>query len=221
MKKGDFIWVGVLVLWISILVIPDSREIFISTTEAYPYIGGFIKFAILATMGELLGIRVMQGKWKKPNGIIFRATIWGVIGVITTLAMSVFPAGVAKAQEIGKLPFQGYVFANALITSTVMNIIQSPTIFLFHKCTDTYIDEKHSRKDKKVTLKDVAAKIDWYTYLNFTVLKTIPFFWIPCHTIVFLLPPEYRVIASAFASIALGLILALANKNKVKQTTKN
>ncbi|MBG0194345.1 hypothetical protein I4O91_15035, partial [Clostridioides difficile] len=52
-------------------------------------------------------------------------------------------------------------------------------------------------------------------YLGFSVLKTIPFFWIPCHTIVFLFPAEYRVIASAFASIALGLILALANKSKV------
>jgi hypothetical protein len=31
---------------------------------------------------------------------------------------------------------------------------------------------------------------------------------------VFLLPAQYRVIASAFLSIALGLILALANKSK-------
>lgn len=217
MKKGDFIWGGALLLWILILVIPSSRECFISATEAYPYIGGFIKFAILATMGELLGIRVIKGNWVKPNGIMFRAAIWGIIGMVTTLAVSVFPAGVAKAQEIGKLPLQGSVFAHALLSSTVMNVLQSPAIFLFHKCTDTYIDEKYNRNGEKVSLKDVSAKIDWYTYLSFTVLKTIPFFWIPCHTVVFLLPSEYRVIASAFASIALGLILASANKSKVKQ----
>lgn len=223
MKKGDFIWGGVLALWVIILIIPSSRIIFISTTEAYPYIGGFIKFAILATMGELLGIRIMRGEWKKPNGIIFRAVIWGIIGVVTTLAVSVFPAGVAKAQEIGKLPFQNSVVAHAILSSVVMNVLQSPGIFLFHKCTDTYIDEKYNRKDGSVTLIDVSSKIDWYTYLNFTVLKTIPFFWIPCHSIVFMLPSEYRVIASAFASIALGLILALANKSKVNQfvETKN
>ncbi|MGL5313555.1 MAG: hypothetical protein ACRC92_09930 [Peptostreptococcaceae bacterium] len=219
MKKGDFIWGGVLAIWIIILVIPSSRIAFISATEAYPYIGGFIKFAILATMGELLGIRIVNGEWKKPNGIMFRATIWGIIGIVTTLAVSVFPAGVAKAQEIGKLPFANSLFAHALLSSAVMNILQSPGIFLFHKCTDTYIDEKYSRKENSITLKDVANKIDWYTYLSFTVLKTIPFFWIPCHTIVFLLPSEYRVIASAFASIALGLILALANKSKVKQAS--
>lgn len=216
MKKGDFIWGGMLVLWVAILAIPSGRELFIATTEAYPYIGGFCKFAILATMGELLGIRVMRGDWKKPNGLIFRAVIWGVLGVVITLALPVFSSGVTKAQEIGRLPFKGSIFANALLTSTVMNVLQSPAIFLFHKCTDTYIDEKYNRNGSKVTLKDVSDKIDWYTYLNFTVLKTIPFFWIPCHTIVFLFPAEYRVIAAAFASIALGLILALANKSKSK-----
>ncbi|MGL4913971.1 MAG: hypothetical protein ACRC3Y_16235 [Romboutsia sp.] len=216
MKKGDFIWGGVLILWIAILAVPSTREVFITTTEAYPYIGGFFKFAILATMGELLGIRIMNGDWKKPNGIIFRAIVWGIIGILMTLSLSVFPAGITKAQEIGKLPFEGSIFAHALFTSAVMNILQSPAVFLFHKCTDTYIDEKHRRKGGSVTLKDVVNKIDWYTYLNFTVLKTIPFFWIPCHTIVFLFPSEFRVIASAFASIALGLILALANKSKTK-----
>ncbi len=164
-------------------------------------------------MGELLGIRILKGQWKKPNGIIFRSIIWGIIGMVTTLAVSVFPAGVAKAQEIGKLPFSNSMLAHAVLSSAVMNILQSPGIFLFHKCTDTYIDEKYNNKGKSVILEDVVSKIDWYTYVNFTVLKTIPFFWIPCHTIVFLLPSEYRVIASAFASIALGLILALANKN--------
>lgn len=217
MKKGDFIWCGALLLWVLILVIPNTREAFISVTDTYQYVGGFIKFAILATMGELLGIRVIKGEWIKPNGIIFRATIWGVIGMVVTLAVSVFPAGVSTAQEIGKLPFKESVFAHALFSSTVMNVLQSPAIFLFHKCTDTYIEEKYNRKGDKVSLKDISNNIDWYTYLNFTVLKTIPFFWIPCHTLVFLLPPEYRVIASAFASIALGLILALANKSKVKQ----
>ncbi|MGL6105157.1 hypothetical protein [Romboutsia sp.] len=217
MKKGDFIWGGVLLLWVMMLVVPSSRVAFISATEAHPYIGGFIKFAILATMGELLGIRIIKGNWMKPNGIIFRAFVWGIIGMVTTLAMSVFPAGVTKAQEIGKLPFKESMFAHALLTSTVMNVLQSPAIFLFHKCTDTYVDEKHNRNGKKVSLKDISEKIDWHTYLSFTVLKTIPFFWIPCHTLVFMLPAEYRVVASAFASIALGLILASANKSKVKQ----
>lgn len=214
MKKGDFIWIGALILWIVILIEPRSRGIFISTTESYPYIGGFFKFLILATMGDLLGVRIIKGYWKKPNGIIYRAVIWGFIGVVTTLALTVFPAGVEKAQEIGKLPFRGSLFSHALLTSIVMNTLQSPAIFLFHKFTDTYIDEIYLINKKDISLSYLVKKIDWHRYVSFTLLKTIPLFWIPCHTIVFMLPSEYRVIASAFASIALGLILAMANKSK-------
>lgn len=214
MKKGDFIWGGVLILWIAILVEPRTREIFISTTESYPYIGGFLKFLVLATMGDLLGMRIVNGYWKKPKGIIYRGIVWGLIGMITTLALTVFPAGVAKAQEIGKLPFSGSIFSHALLTSIIMNILQSPVIFLFHKFTDTYIDEIYLNSKKDISLSYLVQKIDWYRYVSFTLLKTIPFFWIPCHTIVFMLPSEYRVVASAFASIALGLILAISNKSK-------
>jgi hypothetical protein len=44
-------------------------------------------------------------------------------------------------------------------------------------------------------------------------VKTIPIFWIPAHTITFLLPSEYRVLSAAFLSIALGTILAFAKKS--------
>ena len=52
--------------------------------------------------------------------------------------------------------------------------------------------------------------------MTFVVGKTIPFFWIPAHTVTFLLPPEYRVFVAALLSIALGLILALASSRHAK-----
>lgn len=214
MKKGDFIWGGVLLLWGVILIIPNTRVLFISLTESYPYIGGFIKFAILATMGELLGIRIVRGNWYKINALMFRAFIWGFIGILITLTFSVFSEGVKVAQLIGRLPFESSVFAHAFMTSTIMNVLQSPAIFLFHKCSDTYIDIKYSKNKGKVSLEEITESIDWYKFVSFTLLKTIPFFWVPCHTMVFLLPNEYRVVAAAFASIALGLMLSLANKSK-------
>ncbi|MCX7905011.1 MAG: Mpv17/PMP22 family protein, partial [Caloramator sp.] len=51
-------------------------------------------------------------------------------------------------------------------------------------------------------------------FISFVVLKTIPFFWIPAHTITFLLPSEYRVLMASFLSIALGAILSLAKRKK-------
>ena len=55
MKKGDFVWIAALLVWVLILVVPSSRALFISVTDAHPYAGGFIKFAILASMGDMLG----------------------------------------------------------------------------------------------------------------------------------------------------------------------
>jgi len=86
-------------------------------------------------------------------------------------------------------------------------------MFLFHKFSDLYIDVKY-RGMKKVTINDLVKEVDFNMLIGFSMLKTIPFFWIPCHTLVFLMPPQYRVVASAFLSIALGLMMAIAKKSK-------
>ena len=52
---------------------------------------------------------------------------------------------------------------------------------------------------------------------GFTILKTVPIFWIPAHTVTFLLPSEYQVITAAALSVALGVILSLGNRNKKKE----
>jgi len=51
---------------------------------------------------------------------------------------------------------------------------------------------------------------------NFIFKRTIPFFWIPAHTITFLLPPEFRVLFAALLGIALGLILAIGGQKATK-----
>jgi hypothetical protein len=50
--------------------------------------------------------------------------------------------------------------------------------------------------------------------VSFVLLRTIPFFWIPAHTLTFMLPPEYRVLAAAMLSVALGAILAFAKRTQ-------
>lgn len=217
MKKGDFIWGLALLVWVLILVIPDSRAVFIAVTEAHPYAGGFVKFAILASMGDMLGIRVLKGKWIMPKGLVYKALIWGVIGLMVTLVFTVFMGGVAAAQASGKLPFKGAVLAQAFFGSAIMNVTFGPMMMVFHRFTDMYIDARHDKREEKVTLKGLIAKNDWNSLVEFSWLKTCPFFWIPAHTIVFLLPSQYRVIVSAFLSIALGLLLAIAKKEKSVQ----
>ena len=62
----------------------------------------------------------------------------------------------------------------------------------------------------------MVKRINWDDFISFVLVKTIPIFWIPAHTITFLLPPEHRVLSAAFLSTALGGILAFAKKKNVK-----
>lgn len=51
----------------------------------------FVKFAILATLGEMLGLRISTGVYhNKTFGIIPRMVIWGVLGMGINMAMIIF-----------------------------------------------------------------------------------------------------------------------------------
>lgn len=218
MKKGDFIWAAALIGIIAFLVYPTTNEMFIGFTTSYPYIAGFLKFAILATMGDLLAYRLVTSEWKIRKGFLFRAFIWGFLGVVITLIFTIFPAGITSAMDKGLLPGTGYTIAFAFLTSAIMNLTFAPTMMAFHRITDTYADLRFIEGQKNIKLNQVSNKIDWDNFVSFVVLKTIPLFWIPAHTITFLLPSEYRVLVAAFLSIALGGILSFAKaKNKQKK----
>lgn len=209
MQKRGIIWTLLLFIIIGILIIPASRTVFERLTASFPYIMGFIKFAVLATMGEILSLRIKNRKWKRPTGVIYRALIWGFLGVWITMVFGLFNSGVASLQTSGMLPGEPGGLSLAFQTSLFMNLIFAPTMMGFHRITDTYID-KFSKGRKNIKLNGVIRDIDWESFISFVLLKTIPFFWIPAHTIVFMMPDLYRIIAAAFLSMALGGILAFA-----------
>jgi len=65
-----------------------------------------------------------------------------------------------------------------------------------------------------VAVSEVIGRIDWRGFVSFVLFRTIPLFWIPAHTITFLLPPHYRVLMAALLSLALGGILAFAKRRR-------
>ena len=211
MKKGDFIWGALFLAFCVVLVIPSSREAFIAFTETYKLIGGFLKFSVLATMGGMLATRVGTGEWTFPSFFLTRAIIWGFFGMVITMVFSVFATGVANLQATGVLPFEGVSLAFAFFAATLMNVSFGPTFMYAHRITDTYLDMRHEAV-KDISLTTIVQRIDTVGFVTFVVMKTIPFFWIPAHTLTFLLPSEYRVLAAAMLSIALGLILTITKK---------
>lgn len=227
MKKNGLIgialWGLVLFTIIFILVFPSTHNAFLAATKAHPYIMGFIKVSILASMGEILAIFISTGEFRKPVGFIYRFVVWGFLGMSFALVFDMFASGVSAAMSKGLLPTlsegtTGAKIFTAFMTSALMNLVFGPTFMAFHRITDTFIDLGEGRLNKifKVKLSQVIGKIDWHGFISFVILKTVPLFWIPAHTVTFSLPPEYRVLMASFLSIALGGILAFAKRRSPK-----
>lgn len=209
----DLLWLAALLAVTAFLVIPASRQIFIQLTTNHPYLMGFIKFAILATMGELLAIRLAGGVWQQPRGLVWRVLVWGLVGVAVTFMFGFYAAGVSALVEAGTLPVGSGWIGKLLIafyTSAIMNLTFGPVFMAAHRISDTYIDLRSS--GKKPSWGELNNSIRWGDFITFVVGKTIPFWWIPAHTVTFLLPGVYRVVAAAFLSIVLGVILIYARK---------
>lgn len=196
----------------ALLIVPSWREVFKSLSSEHPYIMGFIKFALLATVGEVLALSIRKKSWQMPFYIGWRMLIWGLIGVAITFMMKTYALGVAGMVEKGLLPGGGEGFWSRLLTAfytaAVMNLTFGPTFMATHKCTDKYLELRRLGK-KHPGLAGVVNGVDWHGFVSFTLFKTIPLFWIPAHTLTFMLPAEYQVMAAAALSVALGLILSL------------
>jgi hypothetical protein len=192
-------------------------QLFEEMTARYPYWAGFVKFAILASTGDLLAGRIIYGQWKRPKGLIGKALIWGILGVMITLVFTVYYNGVHQAQLIGRLPFAESRFALALFASIVMNLTFGPMLYIYHKFGDLIveftIDKQNKSREKIFDIDAMIKGIDWNSMVKFSWLKTCTLVWIPCHTFVFMLPANYRVLASALLSILLGVIIGLTRKH--------
>jgi hypothetical protein len=223
MKTKDMIWILILVSITGFVIYPKTAVVFNDLTSKFPYAMGFIKTALLASMGELLVARVKTGKYFSHKGILLRGFVWGMLGMVFVLIFKVFSQGVITAQTAQLLPvIHNDSFGSRLLTafliSVIMNIFFAPTFMLLHRLTDGYIELANGSliEIRHVKLNQVIALIDLRVFIGFVVLKTIPYFWIPAHTITFLLPETYRVLMAAYLSIALGILLTIAKSRKVK-----
>lgn len=210
MKKGDYIWTVCLLFLISLFIIPQSRTIILSFTGNHPYLGGFIQFAILSSMGDILGKRIATNLYDFSTILIPKAILWGIIGCMVTLVFPVYMSGAASAQNSHLLPFDGVKIATAFLGSSIMNLTFAPVMNTFHRVVDLWIDRKKTGESTNLIV--LLEQIDWINFVTFNWLKIGIGFWIPVHTIVFMLPENIRVVVAAFSSISLGVILSFAAK---------
>lgn len=215
MRKGDFIWGIALAGVLAFLVVPATNKIFVSATTQHPYPMAFIKYFILASMGELLGRRLTSGDWSKPTGFGARMVVWGFIGMVIMVVFAILADGVVSLQHRGILPDTNSRLLTAFLTSLFSNAIFGPVFMTFHRFSDTYIDVRFST-GKSPSVKELTRMIDWDNIVSFVILKTLVFWWIPANTLIFYMPGEYRIITAAMMSICLGVILTIAKRLRTK-----
>ena len=230
MKKNDLIFIGVLVLLFTPFFVSDSvYEFYKQFNKEHGMIMSFVKFALLATLGESIGLRIKTGHFnEKGFGILPRAIVWGFLGLTIKLAFVIFATGtpnflaymgVDGAVTAMKGGFSSVKLLVAFSISLTMNVIYAPVMMTLHKITDIHIIANKGTIGglfSKIHFVKILKEINWDVQWNFVFKKTIPFFWIPAHTITFLLPPDFQVLFAALLGIVLGVILSVASMKTSK-----
>jgi len=212
LKKTDILAFGFLIAVAAFFIYPGTYKVYAEWYAACPALLSFIKFAALATFGEMLVARLQKGRYLPPHfGLVPKAAVWGVLGVAIWLAFGIFSRGVTAALFPGlSHPGFGMKLLNAFSISFFMNIIFAPVMMLSHHLTDMYIERSNGRFPlSSFRMQPLLESINWNKMWGFVFRRTIPLFWIPAHTITFLLPEEIRVLFAVFLSMVLGLLLTV------------
>ncbi|KIO44348.1 MULTISPECIES: hypothetical protein [Porphyromonadaceae] len=228
MKKKDIIFIGCVVICLLPFFVSEDVYSFYKTFNAeHGMIMSFLKFAILSTLGECIGLRISAGVYnRKGFGILPRAFVWGILGMGISMAMTIFANGVpAFLTTMGMTDAMSVMGASlswpkvfvAFCISVAMNTIFAPVFMTLHKITDTHIINNGGTLRgffTPIPMGEIMANLNWRVQWNFVFKKTIPFFWYPAHTITFLLPGDMRVLFAALLGVALGVLLAIATHKK-------
>lgn len=237
MKRVDFIFIIIFCTIVSPFIpfsfLKDFQTNYLYNESQWIWTS-FVKFALLATLGEVIGLRIKAGVYlQKGFGLIPRMIVWGFLGLTIKVAFVVFAVGVpaflekclwisgakdsmnfkdvfdAKASGYG-----GTRLLTAFFISAIMNFFYAPVMMTFHKITDLHIVKNGGTFRgflKPINFIDNFKEINWKMQWGFIFKKTIPFFWIPMQTITFSVASEYRVVIAAFLGIILGVLLSIAS----------
>jgi hypothetical protein len=225
MKSGkDLLFaLGVLVFFLPFMIFKQVFEAYYQYNLEHGILMSFIKFFLLATLGEVIGLRIKTGRYYQQGfGLLPRAVVWGFLGITIHMAFTIFAAGTpiflekAGFENASGLLQEELSWRKVLVSfsiSTALNLFYAPVMMTFHKITDIHILENGGSLRgcfRPIPFARIFHEINWEVQWNFVFKRTIPLFWIPAQTITFLLPEEFRVLFAAFLGIILGVLLALA-----------
>ena len=96
MKRQDLLFALVmLAIFLPFFLSPELYAWYKSFNAEHAMVMAFAKFALLSTLGEMLGCRITTGSYTTPTfGVLPRMVVWGLLGMAISMAMTVFSIGI-------------------------------------------------------------------------------------------------------------------------------
>jgi len=169
---------------------------YVELVSAHPILTAIIQFAVLGTLGDAVSYWIVKRKIFSPYDIktLFMKIIeWSILAVMIKYAFIGFHGFVEALIDNNYLP-QLEGLGKSFAISTSMNLQFGPFLVIMHRLMDNLMAGKQNWKN---------LDKGFYSLL---------WFWIPAHTITFILPKEFQIGFAAVWSLALGIILGFYNR---------
>jgi hypothetical protein len=180
-------------------------EVYMTFVKENVILSAIIHFAILGTFGEILSKWVVNKSVKYPFAFfmtIKKMVIWALLGVAIKYTFVGFAGNaghndgfVNALMNHNFLPKVGHdSFLFAFFVSAFMNLQFGPFLVIVHRVLDNL----------------AAGESNWKGINK--GLYCLLWFWIPAHTVTFLMPTDLRILMAAVWSLALGILLGYFNR---------
>ncbi|HBN09926.1 MAG TPA: hypothetical protein DD435_15215 [Cyanobacteria bacterium UBA8530] len=197
--------------------------LYVHWLKSEPLLAAAIQFAILGTLGDRIAARLRGGNWQTDKmEVLCKLPTWAILGISVKLAFLGGSGATKSLIEHGYFPTFGlFVFFFAFYKSFLVNAFFGPFMMIGHRLSDDYLARCRFspasilRGLPKARLWAGLEAINWKSLKSSISLLTI--FWVPAHTLTFLLPEHFQITMAALWAIVLGLMLGYFNREEKKQ----
>ena len=174
-------------------------EFYLNWVTSNPLLSAAIQFSKLGTLGDVISFSVQKKKLAIPCTwlqLLAKVVAWAVLGIVIKYGFAGMKGFVQSLLDHQLLPaFMATGLGWAFAVSVFTNVFFGPQMMAFHRLEDNLIlGQKGFQGITKA----------W---------KTLIWFWIPAHTITFLLPADLQLGLAALWSLVLGVIMGATRKN--------
>jgi len=176
----------------------ELLNLYVNWVRTMPIISAMVQFAILGTFGEVISRWIRSKSFRYPFTFaltLWKMVVWAILAIGIKYAFKGFTGFVEFLEAHAMLP-QLSVFAKAFAISAFMNLQFGLTLVLAHRALDNLPEKQKSWKN-----------------IHKSIFSLV-WFWIPAHTVTFMLPELYRIGLAALWSVVLGVILGFFSAKK-------